>query len=226
MRIDADAVTEEDYVRSHYQVPGFALLEKRWGWFRIDQISDVDWDDEAFNFLMLPSGQKRIVRALTRQHTSQNDSFDDLIKGKGRGCVFLLHGAPGIGKTFTVESVADKIKRPLYVMMSDEFGSNIEVVERNLRRVLKLVTTWKAVLLIDEADVFLEKRSSQDLTRNGLVSSKLFGLRRIFADTDRLSLFANARVLSGHHVPNHQSSRLLRLSLPISNSSGVEVPSS
>lgn len=167
-------MTEDDYVRSNYKVPGFSLVEKRWCWFRVDQLSDIEWDDEAFNLLMLPSGQKRIVHALTRQHTSENDSFDDLIKGKGRGCIFLLHGAPGIGKTFTVESVADKIKRPLYVMMSGEFGSNIESVERNLRRVLELVTTWKAVLLIDEADVFLEKRSSQDLARNGLVSSKLF----------------------------------------------------
>lgn len=176
--IDADAVTEHDYLRSHFEVPGFALVQKHWCWFRIDQVADIAWDADAFDLLMLPPSQKKILRALTWQHTTKEDDdatdggFDDLIKGKGKGCVFLLHGAPGIGKTFTVESIAEVARRPLYVMMSGELGTDMESVERHLKRVLELAMTWKAVLLIDEADVFLERRSSHDLARNGIVSSK------------------------------------------------------
>ncbi|KAH8197091.1 hypothetical protein TruAng_008730 [Truncatella angustata] len=59
-------------------------------------------------------------------------------------------------------STTDDIQRELYVMMSGELGSDIKTVDKNLRKVLKLVTTRKAILLIDEADFFLEKRSCQN----------------------------------------------------------------
>jgi SpoVK/Ycf46/Vps4 family AAA+-type ATPase len=36
--------------------------------------------------------------------------------------------------------------------------------------VFRLAQTWKAVLLLDEADVFMAKRSATDLTRNAVVS--------------------------------------------------------
>ena len=36
--------------------------------------------------------------------------------------------------------------------------------------ILDHATSWNAVLLIDEADVFLEERTNHDLQRNGLVS--------------------------------------------------------
>lgn len=35
---------------------------------------------------------------------------------------------------------------------------------------LDMVSKWNAVLLLDEADVFLEARSSNDLERNKMVS--------------------------------------------------------
>ena len=36
--------------------------------------------------------------------------------------------------------------------------------------VLELATSWEAVLLIDEADIFLTKRDPNDLERNALVA--------------------------------------------------------
>lgn len=37
----------------------------------------------------------------------------------------------------------------------------------------ELATAWKAVVLIDEADVFLEQRSLHDLERNAMVAAFL-----------------------------------------------------
>lgn len=34
-------------------------------------------------------------------HKDERLQFDDLIKGKGKGMIFLLHGEPGVGKTLT-----------------------------------------------------------------------------------------------------------------------------
>jgi hypothetical protein len=170
---DTADLTDEDFMMFHFAMPGFSLSEKRWCWFFVDSVTEITFDDGAFDALLLPTKQKRLIRALTTKHTApEKDSFDDLIKGKGQGCIFLLHGEPGIGKTFTAEGIADDIRRPLYVMMSGELGSDVKTVDNRLSRVLKLATRWNAVLLIDEADVFLEKRSSHDLARNSLVSSK------------------------------------------------------
>jgi hypothetical protein len=45
-------------------------------------------------------------------------------------------------------------------------------LEQNLKKWLKLAHSWGAVMLLDEADVFLEKREEHDLKRNSLVSGK------------------------------------------------------
>jgi hypothetical protein len=42
-----------------------------------------------------------------------------------------------------------------------------------LLEALRLAAHWNAIVLIDEADVFLEQRSSHDLTRNGLVAGMI-----------------------------------------------------
>jgi hypothetical protein len=56
-------------------------------------------------------------------------------------------------------------------MSAGELGLSASTVEHNLSDVLELVTEWKAVLLLDEADVFLEQRTVDSLERNKLVSS-------------------------------------------------------
>jgi hypothetical protein len=38
-----------------------------------------------------------------------------------------------------------------------------------LREILEIASVWDAVVLIDEADIFLEKRTEEDIKRNALV---------------------------------------------------------
>ncbi|ATY67098.1 AAA family ATPase [Cordyceps militaris] len=98
-----------------FQGSGFALVEKLWCWFRVDQVADVAWDAEAaFNQLMLAAGEKGSARADDDEANGDSDGSDDLIRGKRKRCVLLSYGPPGIGKTFTVQSIAEVAKRPLY----------------------------------------------------------------------------------------------------------------
>jgi len=46
-------------------------------------------------------------------------------------------------------------------------------MESELRRWFELSERWKAIMLIDEADVYFERRSSGQLERNTLVSAFL-----------------------------------------------------
>ena len=66
--------------------------------------------------------------------------------------------------------VAETMKAPLYLMSAGDLGIDSSEVESSLSNVLEMATKWNAVLLLDEADVFLEQRSSHDLERNKLVS--------------------------------------------------------
>lgn len=77
-----------------------------------------------------------------------------------------------LGKTLTAESVASLTGKPLFSITTSDIGLAPADVEHNLESLFELAARWHAVLLFDEADVFLESRSSHtsDLTRNALVS--------------------------------------------------------
>jgi AAA+ superfamily predicted ATPase len=77
---------------------------------------------------------------------------------------------PGTGKTLTAESVAELTEKPLYRVTCGDIGTDPEGVEKYLESVLYIGTLWGCVLLLDEADVFLEERTPTDLQRNALVS--------------------------------------------------------
>lgn len=151
-------------------VRGFSLKLKKWGEFEVAKISDITWNDGVFPNLMLPEGYKNLILSFVEGQASSKGKFDDLIEGKGLGLVMLLAGNPGTGKTLTAEAVADKVRRPLYVLSAGELGHTAAAVERYLSSTLKLTETWDAVLLFDECDVFLQERSRDYLTHNEMVA--------------------------------------------------------
>lgn len=115
---DSDrAFTEEELIISCPVTLGFAFSEKLWLEFCISGISDIQWNEKAFDSLVLPENQKSIVKALVSSHTFNDaQSIDDVIQGKGKGLVSVLHGPPGTGKTLTAEGIAELLKRPLYMV--------------------------------------------------------------------------------------------------------------
>jgi AAA+ superfamily predicted ATPase len=115
----------------------------------------------------------------------------------------LLEGSPGVGKTLTAEAVADKLHRPLYSVSGGQLGESAEEVERALSMILELAAKWDAVLLLDECDVVLEKRSINTLRRNGTVSVFLRLLEYytgvLFMTTNRVDAIEPA-ILSRIHL--------------------------
>jgi SpoVK/Ycf46/Vps4 family AAA+-type ATPase len=59
---------------------------------------------------------------------------------------------------------------PLYSISAGDPGVEVNAVESRLQRALVVAKKWNAVLLLDEADIFLEQRNLNDLQRNRLVS--------------------------------------------------------
>ncbi|OQE47389.1 hypothetical protein PENCOP_c001G05768 [Penicillium coprophilum] len=154
------------------RVTGFNLRRKKWFDLSVDRISHVEWNKDAFESLAIDSKSRDLIEALVTNYVEPEYSAD-LIAGKGNGLILLLHGGPGTGKTLTAESVAEIAERPLYRVTCGDVGTKPEEVEKYLESVLRLGKIWNCVVLLDEADVFLEQRGLEDLNRNALVSAFL-----------------------------------------------------
>ena len=71
----------------------------------------------------------------------------------------LFHGLPGSGKTAFAHEMARMIDRPIHqVIGSDLVSPMVGVTEQNIARAFRRATDDGAVLLIDEADSFLQSR--------------------------------------------------------------------
>ncbi|KAH8705964.1 hypothetical protein BGW36DRAFT_286699 [Talaromyces proteolyticus] len=189
--------TEEELLIASPVVLGFAFGEKLWLEFSVSGVNEIEWNDGAFDSLVLPDNQKSIVKALVESHTFHAaENIDDVIQGKGKGLVAVLHGPPGTGKTLTAEGIAELLKRPLYMVSAGELGTDSRSLEGELNKILDIAHSWGAVLLLDEADVFLEKRTIQDIHRNALVSIFLRLLEYfqgiLFLTTNRVETFDDA----------------------------------
>ena len=67
--------------------------------FSVEKIQDIDWNEDAFNNLVLPHDHKYLLQSLVQAHNNEI-GFDDFIKGKGHGLVVNLFGPPGVGEFF------------------------------------------------------------------------------------------------------------------------------
>ncbi|EPS36366.1 hypothetical protein H072_10103 [Dactylellina haptotyla CBS 200.50] len=191
-----EVLTDSQLLLCSSLIYGFALNEKQWVQLFVDNLQPVRWNVQSFDQLVLPTSQKQLVKALVESHQNTNTNFDDFIAGKGRGLICCLHGSPGCGKTMTAESVAEFTKSPLYTISAGDLGADPAEMEKALSKILRLCTIWNAVLLLDEADVFLEERSLHDLGRNALVSIFLRMLEYysgiLFLTTNRVKTFDEA----------------------------------
>ncbi|KIW74199.1 hypothetical protein Z517_12139 [Fonsecaea pedrosoi CBS 271.37] len=202
-------LTMEELLLAVPYVRGYALKTKKWLWFYVDQVEEIKFADNAFASLVLPKEQKSLIRAFVESQVKYKDDFDDVITGKGRGMIMLLAGPPGVGKTLTSESVAEDMRVPLYMMSAGDLGLDPSGIEESLNLVLDMVSKWNAVLLLDEADVFLEARSSNDLERNKMVSIFLRVLEYyegvLFLTTNRITNIDEAFHSRIHVTVNYPS---------------------
>lgn len=171
-------LTDEDFALLPRRICGYVLRERKFARldvqsFQHKAISEVTLDD-----IQIQVGHKKIIRSSVSSHfiksfQSKNGFHlhgPDIIRGKGRGLVILLHGAPGVGKTATAEAVALEFKKPLFPITCGDLGITPGAVEKTLKNIFRYAHLWDCILLLDEADVFLTHRDRINLERNALVS--------------------------------------------------------
>ncbi|KAL8771480.1 MAG: hypothetical protein Q9209_003150 [Squamulea sp. 1 TL-2023] len=200
-----DELDEHNRVLLPGQVFGFVFRSRTWAAFNINLVDDPTPRPDGFGNLVLPDGHADLIKALVKTHSrkprftaSHIDSEPrfDLVKGKGKGLIILCHGAPGVGKTSTAECIADATSRPLFPITCGDIGDTAAMIESNLAKNFDLAHRWGCVLLLDEADVFMQARSQgsgNDVQRNSMVSVFLRVLEYysgiLFLTTNRIGTF-------------------------------------
>ncbi|KAL2760257.1 hypothetical protein ACRALDRAFT_1067150 [Sodiomyces alcalophilus JCM 7366] len=168
----------DDYALLPPRLFAYALRERKFVIVDVRGIQPVAEQLDAFQYLQIEESHRRMITSLTNAHFRKKAIekktgrivTQDMIRGKGRGVVILLHGSPGIGKTATAEAVSLAHKKPLFPITCGDLGFTPQTVESSLSEIFRLAHLWDCVLLLDEADVFLSQRTKEDLQRNALVS--------------------------------------------------------
>src|SRR4029077_12394612 len=145
-------------------VPVFDLRRHMRLRVHISNLTEYVYDTSLSNKLVLPQDQRSLVDMLV----SHKGGFSDVIKGKGGGAIILCAGIPGTGKTLTSEVYAEAEQRPLYSVQCSQLGTKPDDLETELLKVFVRAQRWNAILLLDEADVYVSKRGS-DLMQNAIV---------------------------------------------------------
>lgn len=181
--IDERSLSDIDLALLPDRVCAFDLHRRRYCIVSVSGLRSVEVENEGWLDLKLPRGHKRILLAQIKTHfrekrlkeqASHDSHITDLVRGKGEGLIILLHGAPGVGKTSTAECIAQWLRKPLYPITCGDLGVTAKDVEASLSDTFAKAENWDAVLLLDEADVFLAQRSRTDLKRNAIVSGNTF----------------------------------------------------
>jgi len=166
---NTDNEDEDDYhaprLPIHPYLEVFDLIKHRSVLINSEFLEEYEWDTTLFDKLVLKQEHKDLISILME---STGESIDDIVKGKMNGVIVLATGKLGIGKTLTAEVFSENIEKPLYTVQCSQLGLDVNSVEDNLKTILSNAEKWGAILLIDEADVYIRERGD-DINQNAIV---------------------------------------------------------
>lgn len=155
-------------------------------WVHVQNLDLYEYKPELREKLVLPDSHRDLIDILT---SDLDVLVDDIVEGKSGGTIILCQGLPGLGKTLTAEVYSEVVGKPLYRVHSGQLGITAESVEANLSTVLQRAARWDAIMLLDEADVYIRCRDN-DLQHNAIVAEFLRTLEYfsglLFMTTNRI----------------------------------------
>ncbi|KAI1739116.1 P-loop containing nucleoside triphosphate hydrolase protein [Xylaria scruposa] len=199
----SDRLSDDQALITNSTVRGFSFTANKFLEFFASNIQPVE---SALSFDALDLGPEVLttLQGAVSHHAVNRNGISYVDSVSRQGFVCLLHGPRGAGKTLTVECVADHVKRPLYTVSSGELGTTSDALERSLNYIMNLASIWKAVLVIDDVDVFLERQVSLDFQRNAMITTFLRMLDNyeglLFLTTTRVTAIDSA-FMSRIHIP-------------------------
>jgi hypothetical protein len=181
-------------------------------WVHVDDMHPYQYHSDLKQKLILPQEQTDLIDILTAE---MDVLMDDIVAGKSGGTTVLCAGPAGVGKTLTAEVYSEIIKRPLYRVHSGQLGLNVAEMEKALKDTLTRAQRWGAVMLIDEADVYI-KRRDDNIAANAVVGVFLRVLEYfnglLFLTTNRVddideAIISRCIAMIKYHPPSEEDRR-------------------
>ncbi|KAJ5630110.1 hypothetical protein N7528_003767 [Penicillium herquei] len=155
------------------EISVYLLSELRWSQLEIEAIQDLVVDkNQDFDQLPINPEIKQIMEDLIpNRDIAKIPEFmspthsHNMTRALG-GTTVLLHGPPGCGKTFSVECLAETLKRPLLRLMHSKLGGSHQDFAQSIAEFLRLSDRWGCIMLLDDVDVFLVQQSSNDISQS------------------------------------------------------------
>lgn len=162
---DEEEIEDPIPVPRHPEILGFSLHHHNYVLVYMTNLKPYPWNDKIEDSLVLPKDDKRLIRILIE---STGKKMSDIVSGKSGGVIVMTSGDPGTGKTLTAEATSELLHKALYNVQCSQLGLDVKEIERNLYRILSRATRWGALLLLDEADVYVRSRG-KDIMQNAIV---------------------------------------------------------
>ncbi|MEJ2141979.1 MAG: ATP-binding protein [Gammaproteobacteria bacterium] len=181
-------------------------------WVHVEEMQPYEYKSGLKDKLVLPPEQTDLIDILTAE---MDVLMDDIVEGKSGGTTVLCAGPAGVGKTLTAEVYSEIIKRPLYRVHSGQLGLNVSEMEKALKDTLTRAQRWGAVMLIDEADVYI-KRRDDNIAANAVVGVFLRVLEYfnglLFLTTNRVddideAIVSRCIAMIKYHTPHAEDRR-------------------
>lgn len=161
--------TEVHDIPIHPLVYVFNLGTHTHMWIEAAKMTKYVYDRDLVNRLIIKPEYKNLIRILTQ---TPDVLRADFVAGKSGGTVILALGDPGVGKSMSAEAFAEASEKVLYRVQSDQLGIQPNDIEKRLKDVFARAERWGAVLLVDEADIYIRSRGF-DIQHNAVVGTLL-----------------------------------------------------
>ncbi|USP79199.1 hypothetical protein yc1106_06473 [Curvularia clavata] len=101
-------------------IMAYNLQQKTWRTLYVDRIKDITWNKQASKALVAEPETKELIQAFVMKQSTSKASTA-FVTGKGNGLIMLR--APGTGKAFTAEGVAEFAEKPLLRVTCRDVGT-------------------------------------------------------------------------------------------------------
>lgn len=105
--VNVKELTSHQYFLCTRLVHGFVMKIRAWQKLDVGCFTEPKFKTNMIDELVIQKETRDLLKSLAHKYTRVTDeaSHDlwsaDLVQGKGEGVIFLLHGKPGVGKTYT-----------------------------------------------------------------------------------------------------------------------------
>ncbi|KAG2115818.1 uncharacterized protein F5147DRAFT_381763 [Suillus discolor] len=155
-------VPEDDIALLPQLVLGFDIEHKSWGFFDVDEIEPIRFNENAWKHIVLDESSKDVIEGVVGAFDFSKEAMAD---EEQSGLAILLHGPSGTGKTATVEAIAEHFKRPLLSLSVYSFPLDTISLVDTLAFCLDMARSWNAIVLIEAGDILMQTQRHEPIVR-------------------------------------------------------------